>query len=122
MPRSVRKGLALAYIKWPDMEVGMQWHVNGCRDEPRLIMKPEFMERIEALGKACELLENMDPLCIGTDMVMRVFVSPYNHSYAVRVLLSVEPLKKCNSSSRPAGGRVAALMEAGKRKRQQRDA
>ncbi|BDA41862.1 hypothetical protein COCOBI_02-6570 [Coccomyxa sp. Obi] len=53
LPLSVNKGLVLAYIKWPDIAVGVQWNVNGCREEPVLPMEPAFGEKIEAFKLAC---------------------------------------------------------------------
>ena len=98
-------------------------------------MAPVMLEKMEAYMRTCELLKNTDRACITSDFCVRVFVSPCNSPYLVRLLLSLQAQKKYNSHSRAAGGKaakakeageatgtVAKLKEAGKRKRAQKDA
>ncbi|CAL8471911.1 g11453 [Coccomyxa elongata] len=126
MPSSVTKGLVLAYIKWPDIAEGVQWNVNGCREEPVLRMEPEFEEKIEAIKKACEMLETRGTsACVSNEFCVRVYVPPSDNSYVVRLMLEVQRLRKNNSACRPAGGRnsvgrVDKLVEADKRKQMKR--
>ncbi|BDA41779.1 hypothetical protein COCOBI_02-5730 [Coccomyxa sp. Obi] len=135
MPSSVTKGLARPYFKWTDITIAVQWHVNGCRDEPQLPIAPVMLKKMDTIMQICELLENTDPASITSDFCARVCVPPFNSSYLVRLGLSLQRQKKYSSSSRPAGGRAAKpqdagkafgtlvkLKEAGKRKRVQEDA
>lgn len=117
-------GLALCYIKWPDISACVQWHVNGCQDQPQMPMELAFREKFEAFKIACETLEtlyNAQPVGIFVDFERRVFVPPHNSSYVVKLCINSQPLRTNNSASRPAGGRskasrVGHLLENGERK------
>ncbi len=119
-------GQALAYIKWPDIAEGVRWNVNGCREEPELPMEPAFVEKIETIKKACEMLETQgNSACVSNEFCVRVSVPPSDNSYVVRLMLEVQRLRKNNSACRAAGGRysvgrVDKLVEAGKRKQRKR--
>lgn len=107
----------------------MQWNINGCRDEPVQPVEPVFVERIEAVKQACELLEmqyNTQPACISCDFCVCVTVPPYNCRYLVKLCMDPQRLRRNNSASRPAGGRAKAsrvgqLMENDKRKRKKKE-
>ncbi|CAL8472229.1 g11771 [Coccomyxa elongata] len=123
-PTSIKNGFALCYIKWPDIGAGVQWHVNGCQDQPQMPVDQAFGEKIEAFKIACEMLEtqfNTQPACVYTEFCKRVFVPPHNNSYVVKLVMNNHPLRKNNSASRPAGiktkpGRVGELLENGEKK------
>ncbi|CAL8472337.1 g11880 [Coccomyxa elongata] len=96
-------GLALAYIRWTDIDAGVQWNVNGCTDEPVQIMNPVFVERIKAIKMACEKLEDecrKQPSCVSSGFCMRVRVPPFSNSYVVTLLLENQRLR-INNSARP---------------------
>lgn len=46
-----------AYIQWPDINIGVQWHINGCQLKPSKPLDPYYSERIEAIRRGCEVLE-----------------------------------------------------------------
>ncbi|CAL8464305.1 g3840 [Coccomyxa elongata] len=102
-----RAGLRLAYIKWLDIPAGVQWNINGCREEPALPVDPVFGEKIDAVRQACEMLEmqyNAGPTSVLGDFCVRVSVPPFNNSYTVRLHLEVQRVWRNNSACRPAGG------------------
>lgn len=70
LPGVVKRGLALAYIRWTDIDAGVHSNVNGCIDEPAQIIDPVFVERTEAIKMACEKLEDMcrkQLACVSSD-------------------------------------------------------
>lgn len=71
--------LSMAYIKSMDIGIGVHLNVNRCRQEHELSLEHLFGGNIEAVKRACELLEMQHatmPACITGELCVRVFVPP----------------------------------------------
>jgi len=109
----------LQYIRWPDIDVGIHFHVNGCQREPMCSLDVHFRERIEAVKSACKLLEDTTKALVWPvdEFPVRVTVPPPNNCYLVKLVLEVQRLRKHNSSTRTPALKVRQMIDNGKKRK-----